>query len=154
VEDVADQEREFAVALRAVATQLRRVQERQEGVEPITQSEVDVLVHVLDHPGATVTEVARELGRQSSNVSATVRSLVQRSLLVREADSSDARRSLLTATPLAAQGRARLDAAWSDMVTEWLHALPAADRRAVVRATPALRALADADVASAPAARE
>ncbi|MCV2394340.1 MarR family winged helix-turn-helix transcriptional regulator [Actinotalea sp. M2MS4P-6] len=143
----ADAEREFAIAVRAVVHRLRRLGERRLGIEEIRLSEVDVLVHVIDHPGCTLTEVARALGLQPSNASATVRDLVGRGLLTRQTDPEDARRRLLRATPTAVQDRRRIDEAWVAAIGAFLAELPPAERRAALGAVPALRRLADLELA-------
>lgn len=152
-----DRHRDFAVAVRAVVFRLRRLGERRLGIDPIPLSEVDVLTYVIDHPGRTLTEVAHALALQSSNVSTTVRQLVGRGLMHREADSRDGRRSRLFATPQAVADRERIEEAWTKVIGEFLEELPPDEREAAMRATGALRRLADlelapegADSASAP----
>jgi DNA-binding MarR family transcriptional regulator len=110
-------------------------------------SEVDVLTHVIDHPGRTVTEVAHALALQSSNVSMTVRQLVGRGLIYREADSRDGRRSRLFATPQAVADRNRIEEAWTKVIGEFLEELPPDEREAAIRATGPLMRLADLELA-------
>lgn len=142
----AASEREFASAVRAVVFRLRRLGEHSVGIEPLRLSEVDVLVHVIDHPRVTVTEVAAALGLRPSNVSVTVRVLVERGLLRRQDHPHDGRRSLLIATDQAVEDRRRIDEAWTTVIGAFLDDLPGAERAAALGATPALRRLADLDL--------
>ena len=73
--------RQIAVASHILSRTLRRTSEIQVGLEPLPGSEFDVLEFVGAHPGASVSDVARGLRLQTSNVSNTVRQLVQRGLL-------------------------------------------------------------------------
>lgn len=143
----ADRNRDFAVAVRAVVLRLRRFGERRMGIDPIPLSEVDVLTHVIDHPGSTVTEVAHALALQPSNVSTTVRQLVGRGLMHREADSRDGRRSRLFAAPQAAADRERIEEAWTKPISEFLEQLPPDEREAAIRVTATLMRLADLELA-------
>ena len=70
-------------AAHVLSRTLRRSGESQVGLEPLPPSEFDVLQHVVTHPGASVSSVARALRLQTSNVSTTVRSLVERGLVIR-----------------------------------------------------------------------
>lgn len=141
----AQSERAFASAVRAVVFRLRRLGEHSLGIEPLRLSEVDVLVHVIDHPRSTVTEVARGLGLRPSNVSVTVRVLVGRGLLRREDDPADGRRSLLMATDRAVDDRRRIDEAWTTVIGAFLDDLPVSERTAALGATVALQRLAELD---------
>jgi len=143
----ADQNRDFAVAVRAVVFRLRRFGERRMGIDPIPLSEVDVLTHVIDHPGRTVTEVAHALALQPSNVSTTVRQLVGRGLMYREADSRDGRRSRLFAAPHASADRERIEEAWTKPISEFLEQLSPDEREAAIRVTGILMRLADLEIA-------
>jgi DNA-binding MarR family transcriptional regulator len=144
----ADRNRDFAVAVRAVVFRLRRFGERRMGIDPIPLSEVDVLTHVIDHPGPTVTEVAHALALQPSNVSTTVRQLVGRGLMYREADSRDGRRSRLFAAPQAIADRDRIEEAWTKPISEFLEQLPPDEREAAIRVTGTLMRLADLELPS------
>lgn len=138
-----DERREFAAALQAAVLRLRRLGVKGLGIEPIPLSEVEVLRHVADHPGRSVTDVAEALALQPSNVSVTVRALVGRGLVVREPDPLDGRRHLLHVTPEARADRQRIAESWFETLTAFLDELPADQRRAALAATPALRALGE-----------
>lgn len=140
--------RGFAVAVQAVVLRLRRLGERRLAIEAIPLSEVDVLTNVMDHPGRSVTDVAHALSLQSSNVSTTVRQLVARGLLVREADPLDGRRSRLFATEQAVADRNSIDEAWTKVIGEFLDGLDPTERANALAATDALRLLAALDLAA------
>jgi DNA-binding MarR family transcriptional regulator len=91
----------------------------------------------------SVGEVARELGLQQSNVSATVRALVARGLLERRRDGSDARVARLHPTGEAIARRDRREDAWGRALEARLAALPRRERERLLGAAPALRRLAD-----------
>lgn len=91
-----------------------------------------------------VSTVARGLGLQASNVSTTVRSLVERDLLERRADPADGRRALLHPTARAARHRELLDAAWTRQIRRALDDLDDADAVTLRAAAPVLDRLAGA----------
>ncbi|WP_448631118.1 MarR family winged helix-turn-helix transcriptional regulator [Cellulomonas soli] len=136
----------FAAAVHAVVLRLRRLGERRLGLDLLPLSELEVLAHVIDHPGATVTAVARELGLQSSNVSTTVQHLVTKGLMERHSDPADGRRTLLQPTAKAQDDRRRIDGAWTAVLGQFLDELPDADRAAALAATSALARLAEIDL--------
>lgn len=139
-----DAEEALAAALHAVVVRLRRLGERGAQVEPLPLSEIEVLTWVAEHPGTTVTGMARALGLQHSNVSATVRRLVGRGLVERREDPEDARRTRVHPTERASADKRAIDAAWTRDVRVLLDTLPADERAAVVAAAPALAHLAQA----------
>lgn len=136
----------FAAAVHAVVLRLRRLGERRLGLELLPTSELEVLAHVIDHPDATVTTVARALGLQSSNVSTTVQHLVTKGLMERLPDPRDGRRTLLRPTTKAQDDRRRIDGAWTAVLGQFLDELPDADRGAALAATTALARLAEIDL--------
>jgi len=106
-------------------------------------SEFDVVEYVGAHPGASVSDVARGLRLQTSNVSNVVRNLVNRGLLRRGTDSLDQRRVLLELTPKSSRHRELVQTAWASVLAGLLPALPAGDAELVVAAGPALVRLAE-----------
>lgn len=142
----ATDEAAFAAAVHAVVLRLRRLGERRLGLDLLPMSELEVLAHVIDHPGTTVTAVARELGLQSSNVSTTVQHLVAKGLMERQNDPADGRRTLLRPTAQATTDRQRIDGAWTTVLGQFLDELSETDRHAAIAATPALVRLAAIDL--------
>jgi DNA-binding MarR family transcriptional regulator len=143
VTDVDVQLDHLAEAAHTLSRTLRRTGELEVGLEQLPASELDVLRFVVTHSGASVSEVARGLRLQTSNVSTTVRALVERGLLLRQSDPLDQRRSLLRASPLADEHRRLLGRAWSRSLTSALAELAADDEAAIRAAVPALTRLAE-----------
>jgi DNA-binding MarR family transcriptional regulator len=130
-------------AAHALSRVLRRSGEAHVGLDPLPASEFDVLQYVSTHPDPSVSEVARALRLQTSNVSTTVRSLVERGLVERVADPADQRRSLLRSSARAAGHRQLLRDAYGRTITAALAGLSDADRAAIIEAAPALTRLAE-----------
>ncbi|QYN39295.1 MarR family transcriptional regulator [Pseudonocardia sp. DSM 110487] len=141
--DVDVQLDHLAEASHTLSRTLRRTGELEVGLEQLPASELDVLRFVVTHSGASVSEVARGLRLQTSNVSTTVRALVERGLLLRQSDPLDQRRSLLRASPLADEHRRLLGRAWSRSLASALAELAADDEAAIRAAVPALTRLAE-----------
>ena len=110
---------------------------------PLPESEVELLRLVRERPGVRVQEAASALGVAPNTVSTLVRSLGRQSLLERSQDPQDARVAHLELSDAAT----RRIADWRDrraqIVGAALSALDDEDRRAIARAVPALRRLAD-----------
>ncbi|MBC8091908.1 MAG: MarR family transcriptional regulator, partial [Pseudonocardia sp.] len=90
--DVEDDLRTIAAAIHVLSRTLRRAAAVQVGLDPLPGSEFDVVQHIGGHPGSTVSDVARDLGMQTSNVSTAVRHLAARDLVDRVPDAHDQRR--------------------------------------------------------------
>ncbi|HEY7324192.1 MAG TPA: MarR family transcriptional regulator [Streptosporangiaceae bacterium] len=116
---------------------------RQAWAEPLPPAQSELLRLAASRPGITVAEAAHELQLAPNTVSTLVGRLTAAGLLVRGRGASDGRTALLTATE---QGQSRL-AAYRDLRAELaglvLARLPAADRRALAAAVPALLRLAE-----------
>ncbi|WP_240918710.1 MarR family transcriptional regulator [Rhodococcus sp. 14C212] len=95
-----------------------------------------------DRPGATVSDLARVLGLQSSNVSATVRSLVQRGLVARTSNPRDGRSHHLHRTPLAERNGHLIRRMWITGVERLLSEMEPDDAAALVAVAPLLERLA------------
>jgi DNA-binding MarR family transcriptional regulator len=135
--------RQIAVASHVLSRTLRRSAEIQAGLEPLPGSEFDVLEFVGAHPEASVSDVARGLRLHPSNVSNTVRQLVERGLLERTADLRDQRRVLLRLTELSSEHRELLQATWAALLAGMLPGLAERDVEALLAAAPALARLAE-----------
>lgn len=141
--DVDVQLDQLAEAAHTLSRTLRRTGELEVGLDQLPASELDVLRFVVSRPGASVSEVARGLRLQTSNVSTTVRALVERGLIERQPDPRDHRRSLLRSSPLADEHRRLLGRAWSRSIAGALAELADDDVAAVRAAVPALTRLAE-----------
>lgn len=134
--------RDIAVAVRTVVWSLRRFGERQVGLDPLPHSEFEVVRTVSENPGVTVSDVARMLALQPSNVSTTVRRLVERGLVERSPDEHDRRAIRLHLTAKAADHKKRIDAVWVDAVREQLTRMSDEESALIAEAAPLFARLA------------
>ncbi|MEE2032005.1 MarR family winged helix-turn-helix transcriptional regulator [Rhodococcus chondri] len=133
--------RRLADSVRTLVWTLQRFGEREAGLTGLSQSEIEVLRILFDHPGATVSDVARLLGLQSSNVSATVRSMTQRGLVTRTANPRDRRSYHLHRTALAERNGDMIRHMWTTGVRRLLSEIDPDDAAALVDVAPLLERL-------------
>ncbi|MEV6342533.1 MarR family transcriptional regulator [Actinoplanes sp. NPDC051851] len=131
-----------AVQLMLLAHQLhraldRRVQGEFDHPKP-PEVQLAALWFVIDHPGATVRELADELQIQPNNASALVTLMVKNGLLVREPDQRDRRVVRLHATAEARQRTGAVQGLLTGYLSAALDALDDEARTAVARALPYL----------------
>ena len=140
----ASDAQELAVALHDLAWVLPRSldAEVETELEALPPSEVEVMRLLVRRPGLSVSEVAEELNMQQSNASTTVRSLVTRGLLERQADESDGRVTRLNPTDEASRSRRIREQEWGRRLRDHMSELSSAQVQVLVEAAPALRALA------------
>src|SRR3954451_5389829 len=112
--------------------------------DPIPPTELEIMKLLVRRPGLSVTEIARDLGLQPSNVSTAVRSLSQRKMVERRTHAGDARVGRLHPTAAATRNRRAREEAWGVDMERVLANLSADDRRRLREAVPALRSLAEA----------
>lgn len=134
--------RDIAAAVRTVTWSLRRFGERQVGLEPLPHSEFEVIRTVAEYPDITVSEVARMLALQPSNVSTTVRRLVERGLIDRIPDAHDRRSIRLRLTEKAAEHKKLIDEVWVEGVRGQLAQLTDEEAALMVAAAPLFQRLA------------
>ena len=146
----AEQHRELALLLHDLSWRFARFGPAQVGLDPLPASELTVLRSVLDDPGRSVSDVAHGLQMQTSNVSAAVRSLIERGLLEKRVDTDDRRIALLTPTPRALADREQIEDAIAASITTVLRAISNEHVDALTSAVPAFRALIDQVGAAAP----
>jgi len=94
----------------AVSRHLALQGHRDPAVVPLTQVEGFVLRHVDRHPGSSPGAVAAALGLHRSNLSATLRTLEDKGMVVGEHDPADRRTVRLQVTEAARESIARLRA--------------------------------------------
>lgn len=133
--------RALTPALYALSRILRFQGMDEAGLWRLPPSELELMRYVHAEPGVTVSVLARELGLHASNVSATVRGLVNGGLLEKEKDPHDRRVTRLRPTLKAEQGMALIENAWAEIFADALAALSADERAALTTAVPALEAL-------------
>jgi DNA-binding MarR family transcriptional regulator len=136
--------RQLAVALHDLAWLLPRTLDSaaEAELESLPQSELEVMRLLVRRPALSVGEVARELGLQLSNASATVRALTGRGLLERRPDERDGRITRLVPTQRAVEIRQAREEAWGRLLRATLGELPTDEVVKLVDAAPALRSLA------------
>ena len=112
--------------------------------DDVTASQTAALGRLLRHGPATIADLARAEGVRPQSMGATVQALVDLGLAERQADPTDGRRAIVSAT---AAGRARPPGPPGPrahpMLAERLAALPEADRRVVARAMDLLGPIVD-----------
>ncbi|GAA5064882.1 MarR family winged helix-turn-helix transcriptional regulator [Nocardia callitridis] len=131
----------LAQTARALVWALRRFGEREAGLARLPQSELEVLRVVVRRPGITISEVARFLGLQSSNVSTTVRHLVDRGLLEKRSDPADGRACHLHETALAERNNQLIDDMWLRGIRGLLAEMPPEDAAQLVESADLLARL-------------
>jgi DNA-binding MarR family transcriptional regulator len=111
--------------------------------DPLPPARSELLRLAVRRPGIGVAEAAAELHLAPNSVSTMVSQLAEDGLLNRDRGASDGRAVRLTVTEA---GAARVEQ-WQDIRTDLagraLERLPAADRKAIVGAIPALTRLAE-----------
>ncbi|OZC54808.1 MarR family transcriptional regulator [Rhodococcus sp. RS1C4] len=111
------------------------------GIERLPAPEVTVLKQIDRNTGIGVSALADMLAMQPSNVSAAVRTLVERGLVVKTPSPTDRRVTQLEVTDRMRRNRTRIEAAWSARITEALSRLPDEAAAQLVSAAPALMLL-------------
>ncbi|MGH4027741.1 MarR family winged helix-turn-helix transcriptional regulator [Actinomycetota bacterium Odt1-20B] len=136
--------RDLTPALYALSRVLRFQGMDEAGLWRLPPSELELMRYVHAEPGVTVSVLARELGLHASNVSATVRGLVNQGLLEREKDPNDGRVVRLKPTLKAEQGMALIENAWAEIFADALAVLSDEQRTALAASVPAMEALGTA----------
>jgi DNA-binding MarR family transcriptional regulator len=131
----------LADSIRTLVWTLQRFGEREAGLTGLPQSEIELLRVLSDHPGYTVSDIARTLGLQSSNVSATVRSLIQRGLVTRTTNPTDRRSHTLHRTPLAEHNGEKIREMWISGVRRLVADMDPDDAAEILDVAPALERL-------------
>ena len=127
-------------AMAAIRAEMRR----RRGPE-LTVPQFRALLFLRRHPGASLSEVGRHVGLALPSVSRIVDRLVARRLARRAADRADRRRVSLVLTPRGTAVLRTARAAAQRSLAARLAAFSPAERRAIARAMPLLRALAPAE---------
>ncbi|MBF0661297.1 MULTISPECIES: MarR family winged helix-turn-helix transcriptional regulator [unclassified Rhodococcus (in: high G+C Gram-positive bacteria)] len=140
--DVSDSDVDsLARTSRSLVWALRRFGEREAGLSAMPNSEIEVLRAVAERPGSSISEIARALDLQNSNVSTTVSRLVDRGLLERRADPNDGRSHRIHQTDLARRNNALIDAMWARGIRDLLTTLSPEEAHTLIEAAPLLARL-------------
>ena len=133
-----------AADLADLALSIARVMQAEHRVDAdvvqLVASEITVMRHVDRNPGVSAGDAARALGLQRSNLSVTVRNLVEKGMIERRHDAGDRREVHLVPTERAARNLERLRAGWSRLVVE---AAPDIDSARIADAVAVLGAIDD-----------
>lgn len=124
---------DFADLVLNVAREIRLQIDEGEGVIPLTPSEGNVMRFIDRDPGCSAKTAADGAGLRRSNLSAAVRGLEAKGLVLRETHPDDRREVLLYPTPLAEKNLLRLRSLWSERLNDALAADPTHDVPAAVR---------------------
>lgn len=109
---------------------------------PLTGTEAAVLRWIHRSPDTSPADTALGTGLRRSNLSAALRSLVDKGMVERLPDPKDGRSALLRATPLAEQNIGRLHRFWADRLT------------AAIARSPGSPGVSDADLSAVVAVLE
>jgi len=123
-----DEVNEAAADLADVVLSVARritVRDHAAGVDVLSPVESLVLRAVGAFPGISPSAAATRVGLTSSNMSAALRSLEDRGLVLRSRDPADRRCVRLTPTDLAAESLRRVRAGWAAMLVPLLGGDPA-----------------------------
>lgn len=142
--DASTHQRELASVLRDLAWTIHRLAPEVAGLDPLPTTELAVVKHIQASPGITVTELARELGMQQSNVSAAVRELVGRGLVARERSPADRRVTRLVPTEKSLAAKESINTVWSGTIRTAMTRLSHEQITAIEAASGALQALDEA----------
>ncbi|AGP30013.1 MarR family winged helix-turn-helix transcriptional regulator [Corynebacterium terpenotabidum] len=132
---------EIASAVYDFLSALRRLMDRPNQKLAISQSEIEVLQFVSQHPGCGVSDIARLRFLRASNVSATVRRLINSGLVLRRANDQDRRAQDLF---LSEEGIEMLNSVtdeWALLIARAATRMDGRDLAKLRRGVPALRNL-------------
>ena len=132
---------ELSLALNDLSWWISRFGPAQVGLIALQATELAVLRAILNEPDRRVSDVAESMSMQSTNVSAAVRSLLDRGLVEKRPDARDRRASLLRPTAQAFAEREAIVNAVAGTVSTALSTLPGERVDALLDALPALRDL-------------
>jgi len=119
----------------------RRLMERPNQKLEISQSEIEVLQFVAQHPGCGVSDIARLRFLRASNVSATVRRLMNNGLVMRQANDHDKRAQDLYLTDDGIEMLNSITDEWALLIAGATRRMDARDIAKLRRGVPALRNL-------------
>ncbi|OII06434.1 MarR family winged helix-turn-helix transcriptional regulator [Curtobacterium sp. MCBA15_005] len=111
--------------------------------DDVTASQTAALGRLLRHGPATIADLARAEGVRPQSMGATVQALVDLGLAERQADPTDGRRAIVSATAAGRDARQTAWAARNHELAERLATLPEADRRVIARAMDLLGPIVD-----------
>ncbi|HIW95779.1 MAG TPA: MarR family winged helix-turn-helix transcriptional regulator [Candidatus Corynebacterium gallistercoris] len=132
---------EIAASVYDFLSATRRLMERPNQALEISQSEIEVLQFIAQHPGCGVSDIARLRFLRASNVSATVRRLINSSLVQRQANDHDKRAQDLYLTEDGVEMMNSITDEWALLIARATQRMDARDIAKLRRGVPALRNL-------------
>lgn len=121
----------------------RRLGDRPSQAVDISQSEIEVLHFVSRHAACGVSDIARLRFLRPSNVSATVRRLIDAGLLERQSNPHDRRAQDLYVTDAGQEMLDQMTAHWAYIITQIVGEMDRSDVQNLTIALPSLKALAE-----------
>lgn len=120
---------------------IRRLMERPNQKLSVSQSEIEVLQFIGQHPGCGVSDIARLRFLRASNVSATVRRLINSGLVLRRANDQDKRAQDLYLSDDGIEMMNSITDEWALLIARATRRMDARDIAKLRRGVPALRNL-------------
>lgn len=132
---------EIATAVYDFLSALRRLMDRPNHKLSVSQSEIEVLHFIAQHPGCGVSDIARLRFLRASNVSATVRRLINSGLVVRQANDQDRRAQDLYLSDDGIEMLNSVTDEWAMLIARAAKRMDGRDLAKLRRGVPALRNL-------------
>lgn len=142
-ETLRESVQKISIGLYDFLASTRRLGERPNARMDISQSEMEVLHFISTHPGCGVSDIARLRFLRPSNVSATVRRLLDNGLIERENNAKDRRAQNLYVSKDGEHLLSQLIDHWGALVYEIVRTMSGKDVRALIKALPSLLKLAE-----------
>ncbi|RAV32305.1 MarR family winged helix-turn-helix transcriptional regulator [Corynebacterium heidelbergense] len=132
---------EIAASVYDFLSATRRLMERPNQKLSVSQSEIEVLQFIAHHPGCGVSDIARLRFLRASNVSATVRRLINAGLVTRQANDLDRRAQDLFLSDDGIEVMNQVTDEWAMLIAGATRRMDARDIAKLRRGVPALRNL-------------
>lgn len=120
---------------------MRRAARAADPQNTLTVAQLELMASVAEHPGARPGELARRLRLAPNTVTTLINALAPRGLITRTPATSDRRAIAMHLTGAGHQALSTWQATNAQILQSAVAALPAAQRRALTKAVPALDAL-------------
>lgn len=132
---------EIATSVYDFLSATRRLMERPNQTLSVSQSEIEVLQFISQHPGCGVSDIARLRFLRASNVSATVRRLINSGFVERQANDRDKRAQDLYLTEEGVDVMNSVTDEWALLIANATKRMDGRDIAKLRRGVPALRNL-------------
>lgn len=132
---------EIASSVYDFLSSVRRLMERPNQTLAVSQSEIEVLHFIGQHPGCGVSDIARLRFLRASNVSATVRRLINNGMVARRANDQDKRAQDLYLSDDGIEMMNSITDEWALLITSATQRMEGRDIAKLRRGVPALRNL-------------